>query len=344
VSDAPKLKVMLAGIGGASLGTELLKCLTLTGRYEVFGCDVSPVAYGLYDPAFSRTFLAQPHRYVPSVIDACRTADARWLVPGGEQPMVLLGAASAALAAAGITLIGNLPEVVATFSDKSKTFEVLAGLGFTVPRTTEVKRAEDLESIGMPCIIKPSTGSGGSAMVFFAVDPEEAMTYADYIRRSGGTPLGQEYISPEEGEFTVGVLTLPDGALAGSIALRRSLDAKLSVMSRGRGGVVSSGYSQGYIGDFPEIRARAEAMALAVGSRGAINIQGRVRGGELIPFELNPRLSASTYLRALAGFNEVDILLQHGAFGVAPAPVNIREGWYLRSLTERFVAPEGFQS
>ncbi len=344
MADGAKLKVMLAGIGGASLGTELLKCLILAGRYEIFGCDVSPAAYGLYDPAFARTFLVQRNNYVPSVIDACRTAGTRWLVPGGEQPMALLGAASAELAGAGITLIGNLPGIVATFSDKAKTFEVLGGLGFTVPRTTEVKRHEDIAAIGMPCIIKPATGSGGSAMVFFAVTSEEALTYADYIRRSGGTPLGQEYISPEEGEFTVGVLTLPDGTLAGSIALRRSLDAKLSVMSRGRGGVVSSGYSQGYIGDFPAIRARAEAMALAVGSRGAINIQGRVRGGELIPFEINPRLSASTYLRALAGFNEVDILLQHGAFGVAPAPANIREGWYLRSLTERFVAPEELQS
>lgn len=344
MADAPKLKVMLAGIGGASLGTELLKCLALAGRYEVFGCDVSPTAYGLYDPEFSRTFLAKRLRYVPSVIDACRAADARWLVPGGEQPMVLLGAASAALAAAGITLIGNLPEVVATFSDKSKTFEALAGLGFTVPRTVEVKRREDLDAIGMPCIIKPATGSGGSAMVFFAVNSEEAMNYADYICCSGGTPLGQEYISPDEGEFTVGVLTLHDGTLAGSIALRRSLDAKLSVMSRGRGGVVSSGYSQGYIGDFPAIRAGAEAIAVATGSRGAINIQGRVRRGELIPFEINPRLSASTYLRALAGFNEVDILLQYGAFGVAPASTTIREGWYLRSLAERYVAPGDFKA
>ena len=166
------------------------------------------------------------------------------------------------------------------------------------------------------------------------------MTYADHIHRSGGTPVAQEYIGLEEGEFTVGVLSFGDGTEAGSIALRRSLDAKLSVMSRGRGGLVSSGYSQGYIGDFPAIRERAESMARAVGSRGALNIQGRVRAGELIPFEVNPRLSASTYLRALAGFNEVDILLQHAAFAHVPPPYAIREGWYLRSLTERYVAPE----
>ena len=108
-------------------------------------------------------------------------------------------------------------------------------------------------------------------------------------------------------------------------------------MSRGRGGIISSGYSQGYIGDFPAIRAQAESIATAVGSRGAINIQGRLRNGELIPFEINPRLSASTYLRAMAGFNEVDVLLQHQAFDAQVTPTTLREGWYLRSLTERYV-------
>lgn len=334
------LKVMIAGIGGASLGTELLKCLVLAGRYEIFGCDVSPTAYGLYDPSFSRTFIVSRDDYVTSVIDTCREADVNWVIPGGEQPMVLLGAAADQLAAAGIVLVANHPDVIHTFSDKSTTFTCLAALGFTVPRTVEVISEANLDRVGMPCIIKPATGSGGSAMVFFATDAEEAMTYADYIRRTGGCPLAQEYISPDEGEFTVGVLSLPSGEVVGSIALRRSLDAKLSVLSRGRGGVVSSGYSQGYIGDFPAIRARAEAIASAVGSRGAINIQGRVRNGELIPFEINPRLSASTYLRAMTGFNEVDFLLQRIAFNNPVQPAPLREGWYLRSLTEFYVTPQ----
>lgn len=342
--NSHKLKVMVAGIGGASLGTELLKSLSLAGRYNVFGCDVSPTAYGLYDPGFTDTFLVNRDEYVSSVVDCCHKVGAKWLIPGGEQPMVLLGAASAILLEAGISLIGNLSEIISIFSDKVKTFELLTSLGFSIPRTIEVRTVGDLSIVEMPCIIKPATGSGGSAMVFFAVNAEEAMTYAEYIRRSGGTPIAQEYIGVEEGEFTVGVTTLPNGKLAGSIALRRNLDAKLSVLTKDRGGLISSGYSQGYIGSFLDIRARAEEIALAIGSRGAINIQGRVRNGELIPFEINPRLSASTYLRALAGFNEVDILLQYGAYGRLPDPVNIREGWYLRSLNERFVHSRDIRS
>ena len=63
-----------------------------------------------------------------------------------------------------------------------------------------------------------------------------------------------------------------------------------------------------------------------------------MKDGVLIPFEINPRLSASSYLRAMAGFNEVDLYLRAVAGGEMPEKPVIREGWYLRSLTERFVA------
>ena len=334
------MKVMIAGIGGASLGTELMKCLALAGDYELFGCDISPTAYGLYETAFRQTFRIDRGNYLNAVVDACGRCGASWLIPGGEQPMVLLGEGKETLDRSGIRLAGNDAGVIRTFSNKSDTFRILESLGFAVPRTVRPEGGADWERVGMPCIVKPSTGSGGSAMVFFAASIDEAMIYESYIRRCGSIPIAQEYIPDDEGEFTVGVLSWPDGEVAGSIALRRVLDAKLSVSMRGRGAVISSGYTQGFIGDFPGIRAQAEAIALAVGSRGPINIQGRVRKGLFLPFEINPRFSASTYLRAMAGFNEVDMFLRFLQSGRKSRPGSIREGWYLRSLAERFVPKE----
>lgn len=331
------LNVMIAGIGGASLGTEIAKCLAFAGGYQVFGCDISSTAYGLHDNHFHETFLVNRDNYIASVIEACKLSGATWLIAGGERPMALLSAAADDLAANGIELVANAPHIVRLFSDKTKTFQKLGEAGVRIPETRAISTDADVESVGLPCIVKPATGSGGSASVFFAVTADEAMIYADFINRSGHVPLAQEYIGVEEGEFTIGVLSLPDGEIAGSIALKRALDAKLSVAYRGRGGVISSGYSQGHIDDYPTLREQAEHIARAVGSRGPINIQGRVRGGVLIPFEINPRFSASTYLRAMAGFNEIDILLQFLAYGEKPRPVNIRPGWYLRSLTETYV-------
>ena len=331
------VKVMIAGVGGASLGTEIYKSLQLAGGYEIYGCDVSSTAYGLYEQGFAKTYHVNRDDYVSNVLTACLDAGAVFLIPGGEQPMTLLGAAAEILSASGVRLLANAPEVISLYSDKDATFRRLKELCISVPRTTAINSETDLDYVGLPCIVKPATGSGGSAGVFFAVSADEAMIYAEFIRKTGSIPIAQEYVDAQEGEFTIGVLSLPDKQVVGSIALRRALDAKLSVAYRGRGGLVSSGYSQGYIAEYADLCRQAEVIAAAVGSRGPINVQGRVRDGVLLPFEINPRFSASTFLRAMAGFNEVETLIQYLVTGVKPERPAIKPGWYLRSLTEKFV-------
>jgi carbamoyl-phosphate synthase large subunit len=334
------IKVMIAGIGGASLGTEISKCLRLAGKYEIYGCDISPTAYGLYDKGFTETFRINRDDYVAQVLKVCHQTGAKWLIPGAEQPNALLGAAAEQLAREGVRVVTNDAAIVGLFSDKQATFKKLAACGIPMPKTAELSTADDVLAVGLPCIVKPATGTGGSASVFFAVTTDEALIYAEFILRNGSVPIAQEYVGDDEGEFTIGVLSLPDGRVVGSIALRRVLDAKLSVAYRGRGGVISSGYSQGYIDAFPDLCQQAERIATVIQSRGPINIQGRVRNGVLMPFEINPRFSASTYLRALAGFNEIDMLLGYLIAGELPSAQPIKLGWYLRSLTENYVAKE----
>ena len=54
-----KLNILIAGIGGASLGTEILKSLLLVKeRYRVFGCDISPFAFGHFQNDFESTFFS----------------------------------------------------------------------------------------------------------------------------------------------------------------------------------------------------------------------------------------------------------------------------------------------
>jgi carbamoyl-phosphate synthase large subunit len=333
-------RVLIAGIGGASLGTELAKCLTLADRYIVYGCDISPLAYGHYLTDFQKTFLVERTGYVDSVIDLCIQEKIDYVVPGGEEPMLLLGMAQNTLEDNGIRLAGNSLEVIEICSDKARTFQYLLDLGLPVPRTVMISATQQLDNMSFPCIIKPAVHSGGSSFVFLAKDKEEASIYAKYLVENSLSPIAQEYIPHDDGEFTVGVLSLPDGRMVGSIALKRLFNAKLSVLMKGEAGLISSGYSQGFINDFPEVRKTAENIAQALSSVGPINVQGRVKDGLFIPFEVNPRFSASTYLRALAGFNELDIYLQYQATGKLSPPVSLRYGYYLRSLSETFVDRE----
>ena len=60
--------------------------------------------------------------------------------------------------------------------------------------------------------------------------------------------------------------------------------------------------------------------------------------GTLYPFEVNPRFSGSTYIRALMGFNEPDLLIRHHIHGEPfPDPVAYRFGHVVRALVERVV-------
>lgn len=339
-------RILVAGIGGASLGTEVIKSLRAADRYAIYGCDISPLAFGHYEAGLAETFVVGRDRYADSVIELCLRHEIRAIVPGGEGPLALLGAAPqlAKLGAAGVVLAANSSPVIALCSNKAACFARLGELGLPIPKTLVVKPGQDVGELSVtsfPQIVKPADGTGGSRFVFLARNRTEMDSYLRLLAELDRVALVQAYVPLDEGEFTIGVLSLPDGRIAGSVAMQRIFHAKLSVLFESDVGLVSSGYSQGLIDEFPELRRQAEEVAAALDSVGPLNIQARVKDGVLLPFEINPRFSASTHLRTLAGFNEIDVFLQFALHGREPAPPSIRRGYYLRSLSEVHVPTGG---
>jgi carbamoyl-phosphate synthase large subunit len=338
-----KARILVAGVGGASLGTEILKCLKQSGRYTVYGCDISEFAYGHYQNNTAASFVVRRDRYIESLLEICAAHGIQAIIPGGEEPLVLLCQSADRLEQSGVLLAANSPHLITLCSDKKRLFERLREEGLPIPRTLAVEDArgvEHLDEVGYPCVTKPTTGSGGSRLVSLASCKAEAAFSVNQILGEGRVALVQEYVPLSEGEFTVGVLSLPNKQLAGSVAMRRLFHCKLSVLMSTKAGLISTGYSQGLIEEFAALRAQAEEIAARLGSTGPLNIQGRVRNGVLLPFEINPRFSASTYLRAMAGFNEIDIYLRYRLCGIRPEVGSIRPGYYLRSLTETVVSRE----
>ena len=108
----------------------------------------------------------------------------------------------------------------------------------------------------------------------------------------------QEFISSEDLEFTTGVTVDRQGKyVMSSIAMRRTLKAGQTYKA--------------FIDDYKGVRKISEETALRLGSRGPINVQGRLSGDQLKIFEINPRFSASCPLRAFAKVNEPDIVFRN---------------------------------
>ncbi len=71
-----------------------------------------------------------------------------------------------------------------------------------------------------------------------------------------------------------------------------------------------------------------------MGATAPINIQCRVVGDKVVPFEINPRFSGTTSLRAMVGYNEPDTLIRREIFKEDIPLVKGCEGMVLRKLEE----------
>lgn len=339
--SAEKISVLIAGIGGGSLGLEIFKSLRCARGYRLIGTDIDERAYGLNEDGFEHTYLlhrSPDKEYALQLIEICLKHKVSVIAPGAEEVHRILADNRQIFEREKILLMINSKKVIDLCSNKSKTMQFLKRNDIPIPVSKDITSEEDVKSFDIfPCIVKPAAASGGSNLVFIAESAEEALFFVGYLKRRGYEATLQEYITSKD-EFTVGVLCSPSGEILGSLALKRFLEPKLSYSLRYKDRIISSGWSQGEIDNFAEVRQQAERIARLLDSRWALNIQGRLDShGIFYPFEINPRHSGTTHLRTLAGFNEPHILLQYCLRGKLPPSQSLRRGYYLRSFIEKYV-------
>jgi carbamoyl-phosphate synthase large subunit len=339
------MKVLVAGIGGASLGTEIMKCLRLSGRYEILGCDISRYAYGHYSDLASHTEVLSLENYRQDVLSLATHRKVDGIIAGAGTPLRLLNEMQPDLAEAGIALIGNNTRTISLADDKRAIAAAFDQAGILQPGWLAPQHAQDdrLNSLTPPLIVKPSSGSGASRFVFLVEDAAAASIYIDYLIRTGLEPIVQEYVSDDEGEFSIGALNRSDGSWVGAIIMRRIFINELSIRSKTKLGTISSPYGQGEFGNFPIIVEAARRIASTLHSTGPLNIQGRLKHGQFFPFEVNARFSGSCFVRALAGFNEVDLVTGELLLGERIQMPRVQFGWALRGLSEVFVEKESIK-
>lgn len=323
------VNVVLTGVGGGGHGEQILKALRLGKlRYRIVGTDMSAACANRGEvDEFVVLPSARDPEYLTRLTELARARNAVAIFHGSEPEMVVLSGARRELEAQGFYVPVNAPEVMAICQDKSRTLSHLATAGFRVPHYREITALEQIEGFDVfPAVLKPSVGGGGSANVFIVQSRPELEFFVRHLLEFCPKIVLQEYVGTVEAEYTVGVLFGRDGKLINSIAIKRIINNALTIRTRvpnrtGRSDlgatlIVSTGISQGEVGDWPEILRPCEAMAASLRPTAPVNIQCRVVDGGVIPFEINPRFSGTTSLRAMAGYNEPDVLVRRDVFGV----------------------------
>lgn len=203
-------------------------------------------------------------------------------------------------------------------SDKLETARWLEAHGFAFPKTAS-STADALPPL--PLMAKPRFGQGSRGLAICSADEDVAR-----IRGAGEEYVFQELLGDDDHEYTVGVVATEAGLVLGSIVLRRWLAAGQT----GACEVVRSSVIADY----------AEAIAKALRPRAYVNVQLRLRDGQPVAFEINARVSSSTGFRALAGFNEPELVLRHYVLGETPPRPTVSEIAMVRGYAERVVDPE----
>ncbi|MGV8059405.1 MAG: ATP-grasp domain-containing protein [Smithellaceae bacterium] len=347
-----KISVLITGVGGGGNGEQILKALRMAEKnYEIIGCDISQYSKGLkyVDIPY---IVPRPNdpRYLETIIEICRKHAVKALIPGSEPELLFLSRNREKLLAEKIFLPVNPESVIETCMNKSKTFEFFEKNNFLFPETKLLQTLDDARTWNIfPAILKPSVGSGGSSHTYIAQNKDDLTMLSKYMLE-GNICLEiiiQEYVGTPESEYTVGVLFDMDGNFINSIAVKRdlslALSRRISLPNRtehkkfGPNLVISSGISQGEIGHFPEVTSKCEEIAAKLGTCGPTNIQCRLYKGDVYVFEINPRFSGTTSLRAMVGYNEPDVLIRKHLLGENIQPrFPYKSGIIVRGLDETY--------
>lgn len=346
-----QLPIMVTAVGGGGHGEQILKALRLAngGRYRIIGADANSDCTQ-FDWVDERVFLplASDPSYISVLLEACDRFGVKALFHGCEPELKKFSSNRHLIEGRGIFLPINPAAVIETCMNKEETNQRLSSLGFDAPRYMRASSRDDLMKIDWyPVVVKPSVGGGGSANVYIAQNMRELLGLADYLglTAAGNNFLIQEYVGTADSEYTVGVLHDMDGNYINSIAVRRMLSGQLnirmSVPNRtgrcelGSALVISSGVSHGQVGRHAEVTRQCKEIARAFGCRGATNIQCRFVNGRVKVFEINPRFSGTTSIRAMVGYNEPDVLIRKHIFGEEILiDFEYEEAVILRTLTE----------
>lgn len=318
------LKVLVTG-AGALLGQGIIKALQRSSlEVRMVAADPSPLSAGLFWADEAHLIpMANDADYLDGLGEVLRETRPDILIPGTDVELPILAASRERIEKNfGTRVLVSDPRVVAIADDKYLTFQFLTEAGLAPPASALPEDSEAIEalldSVGFPLVVKPRIGarSVGVSLVSTRSELEQAIA-----GRSG--LVVQECVAGDHDEYTASVLVF-DGDPKASIVMRRDLR--------------DGNTYRAFCGPYPELNRQVKMLGAALRPFGPANFQFRLdANGRARVFEINGRFSGTTPLRALVGFNEVEMCLRHILFGEPIVEPVAREATILRYWSEALV-------
>lgn len=329
--EARMIHVLALAVGG-NVTQGILKALARsTVPHRVVGADISPLQMGLF--TVDRSYvspMANTPEFRDWLVRTCRTEEIDIILTGCEPILRVLSPIRADVEkATGAMCLVNNPQVMEICEDKLTTCRWLEARGLGFPHTANASDPDAvaalLERCGYPLVAKPRVGGGAIGM--YIVNSADDLAFV--CRKPGY--LIQEMVGDDESEYTAGIFCDRHGVGHGTIVMWRALHAGTTYRA--------------VLGEYPEVREEAKRIVAALRPIGPCNVQLRMTQRGPVCFEINPRFSGTTPMRAFYGFNEAEAVLRHFALDEPPPefPV-VTQGAVLRYWNELYAAPAAVEA
>lgn len=195
----------------------------------------------------------------------------------------------------GVAIVSSAEEAYRLCNDKLDSMTYLRDAGITCPDTVlgepGAKLNEFVSRNKFPLLIKPIAGASSNDVY---VIKDRVRLDAMLSAFPAGHFVVQEFL-PSKEEYTVGVYVSRERDFIDTLVLQRELKFGLSY----RGKVIENDAVSEY----------CKSVCLKLGTSYSANVQLKIEKGTPYVFEINPRLSSTTSVRAHFGFNEPEMIL-----------------------------------
>jgi len=282
------ISILITGIGG-DIGESIIKCLHESDyNLKIYGCDIDSYASGRIRVLefFESPRAIGSKKYTTFLNEVLRDRNIDYIFPSSEAEIEYFHMHRNLFEQENVRIVINNKIILDNFLDKYKTSLFLRGASLPYANTFLINEYRD--QLEYPLIIKMRKGSG-SKLVLVVNNHKEFAFYKD--KHQDKELIVQEYLGSVDHEYTVGLFS--DGNKSHCIAFRRYLSSDVGITK----------FAQLTINK--DIDKLGKKIAEATGLKGSLNIQVRKTENGFVPFEINPRISGTSYVRHRFGFKDV---------------------------------------
>lgn len=283
-----QLSILVTGIGG-DIGENIIKCLRESNyNLKIYGCDINKYASGkrMVSEFFQAPYAEEENEYAEFLKNIILKKKIDYIFPSSEIEIEFLNRNRDLFNNFNVGLIINTKNILHNFLDKYNTAIFLKQKRLPYPKTFLLNQYNN--ELEYPLIIKRRKGSG-SKLVLIVNNRREFEFYVDKYKNED--LIVQEYIGDVDNEYTIGVFSNRENTY--SISFRRYLSSDVGITR----------YAELVMDK--DIEWLGQKIAEVTKLEGALNIQARKTERGIVPFEINPRISGTAYVRHHIGFKDV---------------------------------------